>query len=106
MPNRNVGIVLRYIRNAHNLPLKSVSALIGLSMSFISMMERGHVSVSLETLYRYEYVFRIPAWQILRSMEVADRYNPANRVAALDDYFGFDVSKLTWTQLKENTYEE
>ena len=50
MLKKNVNVVLMVLRKVHKIPLRVVSERTGLSISYLSEIERGKVSPSLSSI--------------------------------------------------------
>jgi len=57
---------LRTLRKAMNMTLAQVSNQTGLSVSFISDIERGRTNASLETLHKLAACYNIPTSELLQ----------------------------------------
>ncbi len=55
----NIGLRLRELRQARNLTLEQVAADTGLSVSFLSLLERDKVSVSVDNLERLARYYQV-----------------------------------------------
>lgn len=66
-----LGIELRRLRNNCHLKLRQVSTATGLSVSFLSDMERGRTRPSLGTLEKLASFYQVSASGILRRAEQA-----------------------------------
>jgi transcriptional regulator with XRE-family HTH domain len=55
----NLGLRIRELRKSHHLTLEQVSADTGLSVSFLSMLERDKVSVSVDNLEKLAHYYQI-----------------------------------------------
>ncbi len=64
-----LGARLRQLRKANGWTLADVAARTGLSVSFLSDIERGRTSPSLDTLEKLAGVYGLPMSQVLRVEE-------------------------------------
>jgi len=64
-----LGARLRQLRKANGWTLANVAARTGLSVSFLSDIERGRTSPSLDTLEKLAGVYGLPMSQVLRVEE-------------------------------------
>jgi len=56
----DVGTSLRQLREAHNVSMRALAQLSGLSANALSMIERGKSSPSVSTLYRLAEALQVP----------------------------------------------
>lgn len=68
-----IGTRLREIRKLHKLTQKELGDLIGLSQTAISLIEKGELSISLDSLYKFCSEFKIPIAKILEVEEESDQ---------------------------------
>lgn len=83
-----IGEALRLIRVFHDLKQKEAAVKLGLSTSYLSDLERGGRSPTLETIERYARVFDMPVSSILFFSENLDNPGAAERAR------GFVAGKL------------
>ena len=60
-----IGEALRLIRVFHDLKQNQIAERLGLSTSYVSEIERGQRTPTLETIERYARVFEMPASSIM-----------------------------------------
>lgn len=84
-----IGEALRLIRVFHDLKQKQVAEKLGLSTSYLSDIERGERSPTLETIERYARAFNMPVSSILFFSENLD--NPGG---AAERARGFVAGKV------------
>ncbi|MHB8285982.1 MAG: helix-turn-helix domain-containing protein, partial [Caulobacteraceae bacterium] len=60
-----IGEALRLIRVFHGLKQNQIAERVGLSTSYVSEIERGQRTPTLETVERYARVFEMPASSIM-----------------------------------------
>jgi transcriptional regulator with XRE-family HTH domain len=65
---RNVGRKIRYLRKAHQLTIKQLAAGSGLSANAISLVERGEVAPTVETLCKVASALGVAASSLLQGI--------------------------------------
>lgn len=91
-----IGRALKLIRSYHNLTLDQLNERIGHSKSFISEVERGNKTPSLETLRKYSEAFDMPLSHILF---FAENQSEGPRVKKLRrSIAGKAVKMLEWVE--------
>lgn len=65
---RNVSHKIRYLRKAHQLTIRQLAAGSGLSPSAISLVERGEVAPTVETLYKIACALGVSASSLLQGI--------------------------------------
>jgi transcriptional regulator with XRE-family HTH domain len=65
---RNVGQKIRYLRKAHQLTIKQLAAGSGLSTNAISLVERGEVAPTVETLCKIASALGVSASSLLQEI--------------------------------------
>ncbi len=65
---RNVGRKIRYLRKAHQLTLRQLALGCGLSPNAISLVERGNVAPTVETLCKIASALGVPASSFLEEI--------------------------------------
>jgi transcriptional regulator with XRE-family HTH domain len=86
---RNVGRKIRYLRNVHQLTIKQLAAGSGLSTNAISLVERGKVAPTVETLCKIASALGVSASSLLQ--EICP--NEVILTQAKDDYVGPPVDR-------------
>jgi transcriptional regulator with XRE-family HTH domain len=65
---RNVGHKIRYLRKANQLTIRQLAAGSGLSANAISLVERGEVAPTVETLCKVASALGVPASSLLQGI--------------------------------------
>lgn len=80
-----LGEALRLIRVYHDLKQKQVAERLDISTSYLSEIEKGHKTPSLELIQRYSAIFGLPVSSIMffaESVEGAGAYDLARSFVA------------------------
>lgn len=73
-----LGEALRLIRVFHDLKQKQAAERLGVSTSYVSEIEKGSKTPTLETIERYSRAFDIPVSSIMFFSETLDRGGPVD----------------------------
>ena len=63
---------IREFRKRRNLTIKELSSLSGMSISYISQVERGEIDPSLSSLRKIAAVFQVPLYTLLDDAEMME----------------------------------
>ena len=63
---------IREFRKRRNLTIKELSSLSGMSISYISQVERGEIDPSLSSLRKIAAVFQVPLYMLLDDAEMME----------------------------------
>lgn len=80
-----LGEALRLIRVYHDLKQKQVAEQLGISTSYLSEIEKGHKTPSLDLVQRYSDIFGLPVSSIMffaESVEDGGAYDRARSFVA------------------------
>jgi transcriptional regulator with XRE-family HTH domain len=79
-----IGAVIRRTRSARGLTLDELAGLVGLSMTFLSRIERGLVACSIGNLLEIAGALQLPPAELFADIEGEDRTRPYRVVRAVD----------------------
>jgi len=79
-----IGAVIRRTRSARGLTLDELAGLVGLSMTFLSRIERGLVACSIGNLLEIAGALQLPPAELFADIEGEDRARPYRVVRAVD----------------------
>lgn len=88
-----LGERLRLIRKEHRLTLKDLSQSAGLSLSYLSDMERGVVNPSVETLQKVARVYEMRLTELFIGVEDMGKSKPENYPEGFSDFLNDDAYK-------------
>ena len=69
----DVGNRLRQLREAHNVSMRTLATMSGLSANALSMIERGRTSPSVSTLYRIAGALTVPVTDFFSPQEARNK---------------------------------
>ena len=69
----DVGNRLRQLREAHNISMRTLASMSGLSANALSMIERGRTSPSVSTLYRSAGALTVPVTDFFSPQEARNK---------------------------------
>ena len=64
-----IGFVIKEIRKNKKISQYKLALISGLSMGYISHIESGHYSISVDALKKIADALGVPAWEILKRVE-------------------------------------
>jgi transcriptional regulator with XRE-family HTH domain len=79
-----IGAVIRRTRSARGLTLDELAGLVGLSLTFLSRIERGLVACSIGNLLEIAGALQIPPAELFADIEAEDRTRAYRVVRAVD----------------------
>ena len=88
-----LGERLRLIRREHRLTLKDLSQSAGLSLSYLSDMERGVVNPSIETLQKVAGAYEMKLTELFIGVEDMGESKPENYPEGFSDFLNDDTYK-------------
>jgi DNA-binding transcriptional MerR regulator/quercetin dioxygenase-like cupin family protein len=91
-----VGATLRRLRSKKGASLSQVAKQAGVSVGFLSSLERGHMNASISTLRRIARIYRINILSLFDASETNPRHVRPNQRKILDASPGVRMELLAW----------
>ncbi len=93
---RAIGIRLRQLRNKRRLSLDQVAKAVGISLGFLSALERSHMSASVSTLRKLARFYKTNILDFFDPAESNSRVVPAEKRKVLEAGPGVRMELLAW----------
>jgi DNA-binding transcriptional MerR regulator/mannose-6-phosphate isomerase-like protein (cupin superfamily) len=91
-----IGVHLRQMRVQRGLPLARVAKAVGISVGFLSALERSHMSASVSTLRKLARFFKTNILDFFDATESNSRLVPSNKRKVLEAGPGVRMELLAW----------
>ena len=93
---RAIGVRLRQLRSKRGLALSQVAKAVGISVGFLSALERSHMSASVGTLRRLAHFYQTNILDFFDPAESNSRLVPPERRKVLEAGPGVRMELLAW----------
>ena len=93
---RAIGIRLRQLRAKHGLSLAQVAKAVGISLGFLSALERSHMSASVATLRKLARFYKTSILEFFDPAESDSRVVPPEKRKVLEAGPGVRMDLLAW----------
>jgi transcriptional regulator with XRE-family HTH domain len=102
-----IGAVIRRARSARGLTLDELAGMVGLSLTFLSRIERGLIACSIGNLLEIAGVLQVRPAELFADIEGEDRTRAYRVVRSIDDFpsKGADVN-YAWRKLASGIGEQ
>ena len=95
-PTSAIGVHLRQLRQKRGLSLSAVSKSVGISLGFLSALERSHMTASVATLRKLARFYRTNILDFFDPSESDSRLVPPERRKVLETGPGVRMELLAW----------
>jgi len=92
---RDIGLRIRNLRQSNKITIERLCEIIGVSPSFIGLIERGNTGISIDNLYKLSQVFDTSVDYLLTGMpSPPDKSRFDKLISNIYDYSDEQIEKL------------